>query len=83
MIDIRGSAALSVAERYQIANEMGHRWDPRLRLAVLGRLDQQLPGRPWEVATNERGLQTRTFVSEADAVEWLLAEMKAAPTARM
>lgn len=75
MIDIRASAGgLSVAERYQVANEMGHRWDPRLRLAVVGRQDQQLPDRPWEVVANERGLLTRVFVSGTEAVAWLLAE---------
>jgi hypothetical protein len=74
LIDIRGShGELSVSERYQVANEMAHRWDPRLRLALLGRPDQRLPDRPWEVTAVERGIPAKVFTEEESAVQWLLS----------
>ena len=73
LVDIRRSQGdLSVAERYQIANEMAHRWERGIRLAVLGRPEQRLADRPWETAALKRGLSVRTFDDEASAIGWLL-----------
>jgi len=75
LMDIRGShGELSVAERYQVANEMGHRWERGVSLALLGCEDQRLPERPWEAAAVDRGPSTCTFTDESSALAWLLAQ---------
>src|SRR5512135_3383167 len=74
LVDIRPSLGeLSVAERYQVANEMSHHWPRNVRLAVFGRPDQEVPDHAWEVVAIERGLHAAVFTDQAGALAWLLA----------
>lgn len=73
LVDIRGSVGyISVPDRYKVVNEMASFWDRRVKMALLGRLDQRLSDRPWELMAGERGLISRDFMDGKLALEWLL-----------
>jgi hypothetical protein len=65
------TGAISIAERYRLAEHLLAVWPPQIRLAVVAAPEQSLPDRFGENVVVNRGLIAKWFVDWDKAVEWL------------
>lgn len=75
LVDLRAAEdhGMSVPDRYQFLNWMATSACPELRVAVILRPDQGLPGESWKQAVAQRGLSVRVFTHPAAGRTWLSA----------
>lgn len=73
LLDLREShGAFDIVGRFELAVRMAEEWrGSSIRLAVIGRPDQELPDHFWETAATTRGVTARVFGGEGEALEWL------------
>lgn len=73
LVDLRAAEdhGMSVPDRYQFLNWMATGGRPELRVAIVLRTDQGLPGVRWTEAAAQRGLRVRVFTRPAAGREWL------------
>ncbi|HXG57637.1 MAG TPA: EAL domain-containing protein [Thermoanaerobaculia bacterium] len=77
MVDLTESVGVAddfgIAARFELAERFARQWPRDVRLAILGHEGQDDPGRIWELAAVNRGLDARIFFDREAATAWLLA----------
>ena len=77
LVDARGISGRQpmMAERYELAvriAELQARYEPRIRVALMGSHALIHPERFGEIVARNRGADARAFTEEAPALDWLL-----------
>jgi hypothetical protein len=77
LVDVRGVTGRvpTILDRFEFGTRIAKhylKFDPRIRLAVLGHEPMIHPQRFGELVARNRGADARVFTDEAEALDWLL-----------
>jgi len=77
LIDLRETeGTLDPLERIDFARSIAPEWNRDILLAFVLHPSQHVPSRPGELAAQNRGMRTRTFLDHQMATAWLLANVR-------